>query len=832
MGPLPFPLNMAFLLKVIGYSNDIPNFPFAADADDPGTTIRTSLQLCWTLKQGKSTENPKEKVSIFSVALPKTTENEVLAEVVQNALRRSKSLMIPGFLKCRGATEYKGTVYVATEPCIPLEAILESPSKRMQYLGDTEAETTASIAHGLLTISTAVVALQQNRMFHGNIAVSSVFVQSQTGFWQLFGLEFVSSIDDGGAGGQGGDVYATALRRNMLPAYRTPPEILSSVVSSSATTLNANQANIVDKWGIACLLYEAMGVSQSEAADGRLRAIANSMSAVELRQQCRRTTPPPLQSFCSGLIAAGAIGDNLAKKDLTTLMSRCSFIQDHPYVCATRDLAEVLLIDRSQQVQLMERLAPLVGTFPLYPCLHYMLPRFAELVRTSIRGSSSGHPAPSVDGGASLGPVVGPVLHIAKRTSAGEDFDNFVTPALVQLFQSPDPLMRYRLLQQADIYGGKLSSASFNQVIWPLYAKGFTYSAPSVREYSARALVHFASCMSCPVLSEQVPRALAQLQRDTDGALRANATIALHLLSEMIEPPSLRARVMLQSCVPMLRDAFEPSRVAALRSLQATLSCMSAKQVVEALLPAIAPLAIDATSTDARSTTLALMGSALKVLESNHRQLTAAAQQQQQVISSPRPESSSAGSVALFSLRDSSSSHVGSDARELDTPLSTLAVPRSIHVDAGQIRPATGNVSPLPHKQAAGATTAGNSGSGVAAKASATATGWDDDDADDGWGKDDGWDDDGDNDSKWPSAPHGTTTAVKPPASASPSTLRHTTAPDISAVAQDPNTSQPRGESMTTVPSTFASPTLPSVTTSGPMKLRRKGGGLGAARLD
>ncbi|CAG9573427.1 conserved hypothetical protein [Leishmania major strain Friedlin] len=607
---------MAFFLKALGLSDSIPGFPFTPAANDPGRTVYTSPRMCWTLRPGTQSDDAQTRVSIFtcSVSAAATAgssgDRELIKQLARNTMRRAKSLMIPGFLKCHGAVEHSDTIYIATEPCVALKDVLESLELRRHYCGEMEEEYAASVAYGLDTVGGALGALQSNRLVHGNVHCGSIFISAASGFWRLFGLEFISAVDEV-AKGAPGCLFESARRAGMVVGYRCPPELGSS---SGGDIGSGDPVVAVDAWGLGCLLFETVGVTAEEAMNGRLNSVARNLSAAELRNVCRQSLPKSLHQGCSHLTTPNP----RMRTTVAAFVENCEFVKKSPFVQYMKALSGLLLMDRSQQMRLVESLAETVEKFPLRACLCFVLPRLGELARTAAKaGGSSGAI------GVSIGPLADPVLKISERTAAGEDFDTHVTPVLVQLYQSADVLLRYKLLLGVEAYGAKLSSTALNNAIWPLYAKGFAYSAPSVREYSARALVHLAPHMSESILGDQVPKALAQLQRDVDGALRANATIALNLISEHITPPSQRAMVMLAYCCPMLRDSFEPSRVAALRSLHGSLECLSAKQIAESVLPVISPLTADQTSAESRTAALSLLKASMARLEAHHKQLSA-----------------------------------------------------------------------------------------------------------------------------------------------------------------------------------------------------------------
>lgn len=879
---------MAFFLKAIGLSDDIPGFPFTPAADDPGHVVYTSPLMCWVVRAGTPHDNAHKRVSIFTCTVPSSSSssshnNELVKQMCRNALRRAKSVMIPGFLKCFGAAEYRDTIYIATEACVSLKEVLESRELRTRLYGTAPAEYDACVAFGLNTIGEALNSLHQNRLVHGNVNCQSVFVLPSSGVWRLFGLELVSSSEEVVNGNSSVSVFDNARRAGVLEGYRCPPE-LSSAASSSASSNNNNNNNgsggsdgganadvfAIDSWGMAALLYESVGVTAEEAFDGKLSSIMHTLSSAELRNACRQRLPKSLHSGCAGITAANP----RLRKSVQTFLEHCEFVKDCAFVQYMKRLSEALLLDVAQQVRLVESLNEVVDTFPLRPCLCCVLPQLSELIRAAMKLHN-----PNGAAGVSIGPVVSPVLKIATRTNAGDDFDAYVTPVLVQMFQCSDVLMRYNLLLGAEVYGGKVSPATLNNTIWPLYAKGFQYAMPNVREYSARGLVHLAPHLSEAVLGDQVPRALGLLQRDQNNALRANATIALYLISGYITPPSQRALVLLNFCRPMLRDAFEPSRVAALRSLYGVVDCLSAKQLAEGVLPAVASLTVDPSSEESRSAALALIRVAVSRLEENHKQLLEA-QQPAAPADAAGPKLGStplATSVATGDGESTSSSWGWGFFKWLPPATTeTSTAPSAATSVVGAASAANGaggwKASPLPSTASTSPTNAVTvqpapvvlTAMAAAAATAGGGSGWSDDDDNGGvlnsagnGGKakvanDDDWDDEDDGELVKPAASTATPAmklhplrqtsgmGVAPPArvptaplpaSLRPSTLSAGAVPAGSASAfttsLTPATSNASG--MSTPAGSSGSPTC--VMPSGAMKLRKKGG-LGAARLD
>lgn len=594
---------MAFLLKAMGFGGAIPGFPFTVDAKDKGTVLDSAL-VPWTMKLGKGDEDDRP-VTIFSVSLAACSSAEAKG-FARNALALSKRLRLPGVLRCYGGTEYGDTIHLAMEPCEPLAHVLADPARWMAYYGE-EGESSdntggddggrgssgggapssrrlfeAGVAMGVKSVGGgALAALHKNDLFHGNVCADSVFVV-EGGLWRLWGLELTSPCAAGGA--------FTHVAQRLLPPCRAPRQLLEQLSGGSA---NADP-RIVDSYGLGCLLYESLVLTQGSAPhgfDGR-----RSLQLQDVRQG-KSLLPKALWASFDPLTDPSP----QRQSTVEAFMLRCGFIKDCDYVRFTEEMDEFALWDLPRREAFLERLVKAVPSFPPKPCLTVFLPKLVDSVRMGTATAS----------------VVAPVLAIARRVT-NADFDAWVTPALVVLYSSQDRLIRYRLLQSIDLYGSRIAAKPLNEQLWPLFVKGFVSPAANVREYTARALVPLAPRLSAYIMANDVPRMLQTLQQDPDGTIRANATICLCLVADRIpEENDQRAKLLVFCFGRMLKDSCLPSRTAALKSFGATLHLIPAKLLASMVVPSVAPVTVDVEA-EARQAALGILKRCMASLEAYH----------------------------------------------------------------------------------------------------------------------------------------------------------------------------------------------------------------------
>lgn len=560
---------MAFLLKAIGLTDSVPGFPYTPRGNSAGSTTAAAPTLTWTMRPGVSSEDGRP-VTIFSISLAKA--DNAVKELAQHAMKRAKSLLLPGLLRCHGAAEHQGTVYIATEPCEPLSHVLLRSSSHSRSEEDNESDDDdesflEGAALGLKAVGSALTALHRNNFVHGNVSCDSVYVLP-SGEWRLFGLELVSAFDDS---------YSIYQRyASLLPEYRRPPETLQANYETSVHVSNT------DSWGMACLIYEVLGVPKTQTRSD----LATTCRTNDLRG-CR-SLPRTLQSGFIGLCVA-----NLKMRhSVERFLSSSEFIVGSEFVQCMQALEELSLKDTLQREQFFEHLSSVVDAFPKKTCMTLVLPKIQASFNFGV-----------------LSAAIDPIMKIAARITAPEDYAAHVAPVIVSLFASQDRMVRYQLLQRASEYAPLLPRTVVNEQVWPLFVSGFSNTVPSIREYSARALVSFAGSLNEKTIRNDVCRYITQLQQDAEGAIRTNATISLCFMADVI-PEDIRSKTLIHGFGRMLKDPFVPSRVGALRSLHTSMRHLTPQHIAERMFSEVGPLTADGVA-EVRQVALNVMRGAL-----------------------------------------------------------------------------------------------------------------------------------------------------------------------------------------------------------------------------
>ncbi|KAJ3084966.1 Protein-associating with the carboxyl-terminal domain of ezrin [Quaeritorhiza haematococci] len=123
-----------------------------------------------------------KQASVFIYRLRQDDENFGL-RLLQNAVKRIKTIRHPGIIKFLHSQIDESTVFVATEPVTPLARVVDAlPGEE--------------ICLGLFNVLKAVDFLHTQHLCHNNLQIDAVFVADDARRWVLGGMELVDSFTD------------------------------------------------------------------------------------------------------------------------------------------------------------------------------------------------------------------------------------------------------------------------------------------------------------------------------------------------------------------------------------------------------------------------------------------------------------------------------------------------------------------------------------------------------------------------------------------------------------------------------------------------------------
>lgn len=515
-----------------------------------------------------------DEVSIFCCDIAKQSEESL----VRNVQKKARALMLPGVLRCLGTAEYQGQIFIATDKCISLKTLLSQKNENRFYKIDaasngndddssSSSQTTpeekfqVAVAYGVNTIASAISSLHKNKLFHGCVNIDSIFVLQDSGEWRLFGFEYATTFDDV----VNGTSSFNRSSSRVLHPHRLAPE--AGGIGGANSKIAESGVALLDSWGLGILLFEVFHFHSSQGG----ASSSFPTNANDLRSP--KCLPRDFLSSYSVLVTSNA----KLRWTPERFRNEAEIIHgSSKIVRLMTELEQLTLKDNVDRDTYYRELATCVDACPTKLATGLMLPKIANLIQY---------------GGCSAAALV-PLLKIARKLST-EAFGTKVAPSVLVMFNSPEPLVRMKLLENAELYAPLLPEKLVCAHIWPLYQAGLNHKIPELRELSIRSLVHFAPVLTERFTSGDIVKSLLALQQDPQGVIRTNSTICLGMLARFL-PSESRGKTLCSGFGRMLKDPYAPSRAAAVRSISSLAEeTFSAAQICEQLLPALCPMLLD-----------------------------------------------------------------------------------------------------------------------------------------------------------------------------------------------------------------------------------------------
>ncbi|KAJ2016979.1 Nuclear aminoacylation-dependent tRNA export pathway component [Coemansia sp. RSA 922] len=508
----------------------------------------------WDVHHSTRTNDAKQEATVFVLAKARGSSYTAVA---QNTLKRMRTLRHPGILRYLEGAETAEAVYIATEPVTPLTQALDvDKSEELRQWG------LYKIAETMRFIN------EDCKLLHANLSAASVFV-TKAGEWKLGGLELVDSPTPATAAGGSNSQQQQAYRyyTGVIPGYsaRMAPEL----EGQKWDIVEKAKPGAVDGWYLACLV--------SEVYNGGLR------SASQLQTQGQ--IPAPLWALCQRLLIP----------DLRRRMSPSGFLQtasrqggflDSEFIKASIFLENIAVKEEGEKAAFFSGLDALIPGFPQAFSKYKILPELLKLMEF----------------GGGDAKVLSGIIQIGKGLDE-QEYNDLVTPAIVQLFSSNDRALRFSLLEYMDSFIQAIPSAVVSKRVFPNFVTGFLDTAPAIREATVKASLAIAPKLGQKTLNSDLVKQLVRLVADPEPGIRTNTLICIGKLCTAKEgvldldgdgvSESSHRYVICPALLQALRDPFPPVRSASLAVSTACASKWEAAEIARRVIPCLSPLLID-----------------------------------------------------------------------------------------------------------------------------------------------------------------------------------------------------------------------------------------------
>ncbi|KAG5263467.1 hypothetical protein AALO_G00265150 [Alosa alosa] len=487
----------------------------------------------WTLHRGKR-KTTGEPVSVFVYEVSQGTEAQT--QLAKAAFKRMKTLRHPNILAYVDGLETEKSLYLVTEPVIPLSTHLKA---RPDMGGSGELEVSWGL-HQIVKALSFVV--NDCHLLHNNLGIWTVFVD-RAGEWKLGGLDYMTS--------QQGDTSGLLSPRTIHPDLEKydPPENPNSGGEKWAG----------DVWRLGCLIWEVFNGPLARASS--LRSLGKVPKSLvphycELVGANPKSRPNPA-NFLQNCRASGGFLSN-------------SFVESNLF------LEEIQIKEQAEKQQFFQDLSENLDSFPEDFCKHKVLPQLLTAFEFGNAGAV----------------VLTPLFKVGKYLST-EEYQQKIIPVIVKMFSSTDRAMRIRLLQQMEQFIQYLNEAAVNSQIFPHVVHGFTDTNPAIREQTVKSMLLLAPKLNEANLNQELMRHFARLQaRDEQGPIRCNTTVCLGKIAPYLNSGT-RQRVLISAFCRATKDPFPASRAAGVLGFAATHNYFSLVESAGRILPTLCTLTVD-----------------------------------------------------------------------------------------------------------------------------------------------------------------------------------------------------------------------------------------------
>ncbi|KAJ2817337.1 Nuclear aminoacylation-dependent tRNA export pathway component, partial [Coemansia sp. 'formosensis'] len=508
----------------------------------------------WDVHHSTRTNDAKQEATVF--VLVKARGSSYTA-VAQNTLKRMRTLRHPGILRYLEGAETAEAVYIATEPVTPLTQALDvDKSDELKQWG------LYKIAETMRFIN------EDCKLIHANLSAASVFV-TKAGEWKLGGLELVDSpaptANPGGSSGQQQQAYR--YYTGVIPGYsaRMAPEF----EGQKWDVVEKAKPGAVDGWYLACLVCEVY--------NGGLR------SASQLQTQGQ--IPAPLWALCQRLLMSD-LRRRMSPSEFLQTASRQGGFLDSEFIRASIFLENIAVKEEDEKAAFFSGLDALIPGFPQAFSKYKILPELLKLMEF----------------GGGDAKVLSGIIQIGRGLDE-QEYNDLVTPAIVQLFGSNDRALRFSLLEYMDSFIQAIPSAVVSKRVFPNFVAGFLDAAPAIREATVKASLAIAPKLGQKTLNSDLVKQLVRLVADPEPGIRTNTLICIGKLCTAKEgvldldgdgvSESSHRYVICPALLQALRDPFPPVRSASLAVSTACASKWEAPEIARRVIPCLSPLLID-----------------------------------------------------------------------------------------------------------------------------------------------------------------------------------------------------------------------------------------------
>ncbi|CAG8581402.1 8997_t:CDS:10 [Ambispora gerdemannii] len=507
---------------------DIPPFPYNFGEK----VVEYENLSIWELFRGTKKEDGSA-VSIFTFDC---TKQNYWLPLARNAFKKMRTIRHPDLLRYVDGVETESYIYIVTDYVAPLNSQSSS-------LSDVNLKL-----WGLYKVANALNFLNNDcSIVHGNVRISSIFT-NKAGEWKLGGFELMSSSKE-----EDPVIYTSGGYLPDSSRYSSP-----EITKSSWNILRDHAIWVTDAWNYGTLIYEVYNGPFTSV--DQLQNMGTIPQAIYIEYKDLINPNPQLRTNISMFVESGLRVGGIFQNDL---------------VQVNLFLENMNIKEASEKIAFIKKLNESIDTFPENICKYKILPELLNALEFGAGGAK----------------VIGPIIKIGKTLSQDE-YDQYISTAIIKMFALPDRTMRLNLLENLPAFIERFNIKTVTDKIFPHIATGFADTAPVIREMTVKSVLLLAPKLSEKIINNDLLRYLAKLQIDEEPGIRTNTTICLGKISKYLSEGT-KGKVLVPAFTRALRDPFPHARVASLMALAATAEYYDKVDCATKILPSVSLILID-----------------------------------------------------------------------------------------------------------------------------------------------------------------------------------------------------------------------------------------------
>ncbi|EPX73935.1 SCY1 protein kinase Ppk3 [Schizosaccharomyces octosporus yFS286] len=477
----------------------------------------------WTLHNGRIKQTG-EQCSIFSIPI---TANPELVKLTEQAADQFKVIRHPCIIKILETHKDSTALYIATEVVRPLIDELGSSNNNQKQCG-------------LWRIASALSFLEEKSLIHGNVQMSSVYL-NESYEWVLGDFFLVGSNYD-------------TFKKNF--------QILNpfnSLASSSVRELVLHR----EYSQVDCIEFTYLAYQVFDSINDK---------AVDFNQ--RENVPANMHGSLKKLISQGS-KQRISISEFLRLGERPGGFFRSNFIVLVNMINKMQIHDPAD----CQKFFDLLKTNLTFLSSNYLQKKALPLIFLSLKSDAFANASELL-------------FSIAYTIKNNKDFEKDFGIPFLSCLKTVNNRVRTLLVDALYKHNDLLPPVLTSDDAFLLYCNFVKFNDAKLKFSAILLYSAIASKISKKALNNDLLRTLALLQNDAQPSIRINSIICLGKISELLDQ-QIRTRVLVAALSKSLKDPIADARKATLDVMLATAAYFSVKELASKLLPCVVPLLVD-----------------------------------------------------------------------------------------------------------------------------------------------------------------------------------------------------------------------------------------------